>query len=171
MKRRPPACSTAMGTVTRAALASSAPMPLSTRTPRPDQSIACTAASEADRKALGEAGQIGAEPAGDEEVVRIFHAREIVQAHLPERAARHEPVHGGDALVPRGPSGGRASPAGGPRPPAAARVMARSASAKARSKAALSCGRPRPAPRRIDGPRRAPGAGARHVRARAARAD
>ena len=45
-----------------------------------------------------EAAHIGAEPAGDEEIVRIFHARKIVQAHLVERPARDEAVDGGDPL-------------------------------------------------------------------------
>jgi len=46
---------------------------------------------------MGEPADIGAEPAGDEEIVRIFHAWKIVQAHLVERPARNQAMDRRDA--------------------------------------------------------------------------
>ncbi len=57
--------------------------------------------AEADRQVVGEPRQIGSETAGDEEVVAVFHVRDVAQADLAERAPGEEPVHRGDALAPR----------------------------------------------------------------------
>ena len=92
VKRMPPPCSTAIGTVTIAA-----PGPDGAgRRPDPDARAGPVdgrrLGAEAHRQSVGEPRQVGAEPAGDEQVVGIVHAGEVVQAHLVEGPARDEPV-------------------------------------------------------------------------------
>jgi hypothetical protein len=67
---------------------------------RPDQVDARHGRPERDGQADGKPRHIGAEAPGDEAVVGVFHAGEIVQADLPERPARHKAMHGRDTLAP-----------------------------------------------------------------------
>ena len=121
VKRIAPRCSTVGETVTIAARARIRPALVSIRRCGPEKSIACDGGAEPHRQAVRQARHIGAEPAGDEEVALIFHAREVLEADLLERPPADEPMHGRDRVA-------QARAAAARSPPAVLRVARRAAS-------------------------------------------